>query len=140
MTYVDKALEIAKKAHRLQVDKSGIDYILHPMKVASLVNTDEERAVAYLHDVIEDTDITSNDLLREGIPVNIVEAVVVLTKNKAYTYKQYLERVKKNELAKVVKIADLQHNSDISRLKNITQKDLDRLEKYQQAIKFLTGT
>lgn len=114
-----------------------MDYIKHPEAVASFVNTAEEKATAYLHDVLEDTEITDADLLSAGIPHNVVEAVQVLTKEKYMPYFEYLSRVKENSLARTVKLADLKHNSDRSRLARITDKDLKRLEKYRKAIQFL---
>ncbi|PGU90090.1 GTP pyrophosphokinase [Bacillus cereus] len=135
--YIEIAHEIAKTAHGGQVDKAGIDYIKHPEAVASFVNTAEEKATAYLHDVLEDTEITANDLLSAGIPHNIVEAVQVLTKERYTPYFEYLSKVKENSLARTVKLADLKHNSDRSRLSKITDKDLKRLEKYRKAIQFL---
>ncbi|PHB08657.1 GTP pyrophosphokinase [Bacillus wiedmannii] len=135
--YIEIAHEIAKTAHGGQVDKAGIDYIKHPEAVASFVNTNEEKATAYLHDVLEDTEMTANDLLSAGIPHNIVEAVQVLTKERYTPYFEYLSKVKENSLARTVKLADLKHNSDRSRLARITDKDLKRLEKYRKAIQFL---
>lgn len=135
--YIKIAYEIAQKAHAGQVDKAGMDYIKHPEAVASFVNTNEEKATAYLHDVLEDTEITANDLLSAGIPHKVVEAVQVLTKEKYTPYFEYLSRVKENSLARTVKLADLKHNSDRSRLARITDKDLKRLEKYRKAIQFL---
>lgn len=135
--YIEIAYEIAKNAHAGQIDKAGVDYIKHPEAVASFVNTAEEKATAYLHDVLEDTDITANDLLSAGISHNIVEAVQVLTKEKYTPYFEYLSKVKENSLARTVKLADLKHNSDRSRLARITDKDLKRLEKYRKAIQFL---
>lgn len=135
--YIKIAHEIAKKAHAGQVDKAGMDYIKHPEAVASFVITNEEKATAYLHDVLEDTEITATDLLNAGIPHNVVEAVQVLTKEKYAPYFEYLSRVKENSLARTVKLADLKHNSDRSRLARITDKDLKRLEKYRKAIQFL---
>lgn len=135
--YIKIAYEIAQKAHDGQVDKAGMDYIKHPEVVASFVNTNEEKATAYLHDVLEDTEITANDLLNAGIPHNVVKAVQVLTKEKYTPYFEYLSKVKENSLARTVKLADLKHNSDLSRLARITDKDLKRLEKYRKAIKFL---
>ena len=132
-----KAHEVAKKAHFGQTDRAGIDYIKHPETVASFVATDEEKAVAYLHDVIEDTSLTLLDLKKEGFSKNIVEAVDILTKKKGQDYQSYLNLVKKNELARVVKLADLRHNSDLTRLPLITEKDLERNKKYSSAITFL---
>lgn len=134
---VIKAHEVAKKAQSGQIDKAGIDYIKHPETVASFVATDEEKAVAYLHDVIEDTSLTLLDLKKEGFSKNIIEAVDILTKKKGQDYQSYLNLVKKNELARVVKLADLRHNSDLTRLPLITEKDLERNKKYIQAIHYL---
>ena len=135
----EKAYEIAKKAHSGQIDKAGEDYIKHPEKVASFVETDEEKAVAYLHDVIEDTELTLEDLYEYGFSKEVIEAVDIITKKKGENYQSYLNSVKKNELARVVKLADLRHNSDLTRLAKVTEKDIERKEKYQKAIDFLNS-
>lgn len=135
----EKAYEIAKRAHLGQIDKAGEDYIKHPEKVASFVNSDEEKAVAYLHDVIEDTELTLEDLREYGFSEEVLKAVDVITKKKGQDYQTYLNSVKGNKLARVVKLADLRHNSDLTRLINITEKDIERKEKYQKAIDFLNS-
>ena len=135
---VDLALSIARKAHEGQLDKAGVDYIEHPIYVASQVDTEEEKAVALLHDVIEDSPVSAEELLQAGLPETVVTAVHVLTKKKEQDYQTYLETVKKNPLARVVKLADLKHNSDLSRLSSITEKDRERLKKYKKAIDFLS--
>ena len=135
---VDLALSIARKAHEGQLDKAGVDYIEHPIYVASQVDTEEEKAVALLHDVIEDSPVSAEELLQAGLPETVVTAVQVLTKKKEQDYQTYLETVKKNPLARVVKLADLKHNSDLSRLTSITKKDRERLRKYKKAIDFLS--
>ena len=135
---VDLALSIARKAHEGQLDKAGVDYIEHPIYVASQVDTEEEKAVALLHDVIEDSPVSAEELLQAGLPETVVTAVQVLTKKKEQDYQTYLETVKKNPLARVVKLADLEHNSDLSRLSSITEKDRERLKKYKKAIDFLS--
>lgn len=94
-----KAYEIAKKAHLGQIDKAGEDYIKHPEKVASFVNSDEEKAVAYLHDVIEDTELTLEDLREYGFSEGVLKAVDVITKKKGQDYQTYLNSVKENKLA-----------------------------------------
>jgi len=132
------AFEIAKEAHAGQTDKAGLDYILHPQQVAATVTTDEEKAVALLHDIIEDTDVTASELLAKGLPIAVVEAVKALTKKKNQNYADYLDDVKRNGLATTVKLADLKHNSDLSRLEKITQKDRERAEKYRKAIEYLS--
>ena len=135
---INIALSIAKKAHAGQVDKAGIDYIQHPLYVASQVKTEQEKAVALLHDVLEDSDITAADLLAYGLSNEVVTAVQTLTKKKGQSYQDYLEKVKSNDLARVVKLADLKHNSDLSRLKSVTNTDYDRVEKYKNAIRYLS--
>ena len=135
---LELALSIATEAHRGQFDKAGVDYIEHPIYVASQVDTEEEKAVALLHDVIEDSPVSAEGLLQAGLPETVVTAVQVLTKKKEQDYQTYLETVKKNPLARVVKLADLKHNSDLSRLSSITEKDRERLKKYKKAIDFLS--
>ena len=133
----DLALSIAKKAHKGQYDKAGVDYIEHPLFVASLVDTQEEKAVALLHDVLEDSPYTAEELILAGLPETIVSAVQILTKEKGQDYQQYLELVKSSPIARRVKLADLKHNSDLSRLATVTEKDLEQLEKYKKAIDYL---
>ncbi|MDU4651933.1 HD domain-containing protein [Sneathia sanguinegens] len=138
MNNYELALKIATEAHKGQVDKAGVPYINHPLTVASLVDTEEEKIVALLHDTIEDTNITEQDLIDYGFPNEIVEAVKLLTHNKNVPYMDYVAKIKDNELARKVKIADLTHNSDLSRLKEITEKDKKRYEKYQKALLYLS--
>lgn len=135
---IDIALAIAKKAHAGQVDKAGVDYIQHPLYVAGQVETEQEKAVALLHDVIEDSNITAVDLLASGLPNEVVTAVQILTKKKGQSYQEYLEKVKINDLARVVKLADLKHNSDLSRLKSVSDTDRERVKKYKNAIRYLS--
>lgn len=135
---VKLAHEIAKRAHKGQVDKAGAPYILHPETVASFVTKDDEKIVAYLHDVIEDTPCQLRDLENAGFSSEIIKAVDLLTRKAGQPYKQYLKLVKTNELARVVKLADLKHNSDLSRLTHVTENDIKRLKKYQDAIVFLS--
>ena len=136
---IEKAYELAKKAHLGQVDKAGEAYIKHPEKVASFVKTDEEKAVAYLHDIIEDTELTLEDLGEYGFSKEVIEAVDIITKKRGEDYQSYLNSVKKNKLARAVKLADLRHNSDLTRLAKVTEKDIKRKEKYQKAIDFLNS-
>lgn len=135
---IDIALAIARKAHAGQVDKAGVDYIQHPLYVASQVKTEQEKAVALLHDVLEDSDITAADLLAYGLSNEVVTAVQTLTKKKGQSYQDYLEKVKSNNLARVVKLADLKHNSDLSRLKSVSDTDYERVKKYKNAIRYLS--
>ena len=135
--FKELALQIAQKAHAGQVDKAGKDYILHPMTVASYMDTDTEKAIAYLHDVLEDTDVTV-DALRKIFPNEIVDTLITLTHRKDESYFEYIQRVSTSKLAKKIKVADLLHNLDITRIKEPTKQDYERLEKYKKAILYLT--
>lgn len=138
MVLYQQALAIAKDAHKGQVDKAGVDYIQHPLFVASLVEGELAKAVALLHDVVEDSDWTLEDLRMEGLPEEVVQAVGILTKKRNENYEEYILRVKQNPLARQVKLADLKHNSDLSRLANVTDRDRKRVAKYQKAISYLS--
>ncbi len=135
--YQELALQIAQKAHVGQVDKAGKDYIFHPITVSSYMDTDTEKAIAYLHDVLEDTNVTADDL-RTIFSNEIVDTVIILTHRKDESYFEYIQRVSKSNLAKKIKVADLLHNLDITRIKEPTKSDYERLEKYKKAILFLT--
>jgi (p)ppGpp synthase/HD superfamily hydrolase len=135
--YVKQAHKIAIEAHKGQKDRGGKNYIRHPEYVASLMTSDEEKAAAFLHDVLEDSPTTAQDLLDQGIPPQVVEAVQVLTKQPGESYQAYLERVRLNPISKKVKLGDLKHNSDLGRLKVVTDKDRARKVKYQNAMAFL---
>ncbi len=125
------------KAHEGQVDKGGNDYILHPLAVASMVDTEEEKIVALLHDVVEDTTYTLKDLQKLGCSNTVIQAIEAITRKDGEPYYTYLDRVKQNPLAKVVKNADLKHNSDLSRITNPTKKDKDRVKRYSSYMKYL---
>ena len=133
-----KAYEIACAAHKGQVDKAGVDYINHPIAVAALVDTESEKIVALLHDVAEDTPITLANMASMGFCDDIVKALDCLTKREGESRESYLRRIKNNPLATVVKMADLQHNSDITRINNLTDNDYLRRERYLKEIEFLS--
>ena len=133
MNIIEKSLEIALKAYTGQTDKAGKTYILHPLRLMAKMETEEEMAVALLHDVIEDSDYKAEDLLDNGIPVNVVNAVQYLTKNKGENYDLFIDRVLENKLAAKVKKADIEDNINILRLNSVTQKDLERIAKYHKA-------
>lgn len=135
MSYI-LALEIAKLAHGNQLDKGGNLYIEHPIYVASKFENEDLKIVAVLHDVVEDTKIKLNDL-RPFFKNEIIEAIFRITKNRDVTYEKYLLGVKSNNLARYVKIEDIKHNMDLSRIKKVQKKDLDRVEKYKKALEFL---
>ena len=134
---IEKSLHIALRAHAGKTDKAGGEYILHPLRVMAKMKTDVERSVALLHDVIEDSDIKAEQLLAEGIPAEVVEAVVCLSKNENEDYQDFVARTKKNELAARVKIADIEDNIDVLRLPALDEYDLARVQKYHIAWQFL---
>ncbi len=137
---LQRAIEIANKAHEGQIDKAGQPYIEHPLRVMDMGATDEEKIVGVLHDVIEDSDWTFEKLLEEGFSVKVVEALRCLTKlSKDEPYEKFIRRIKKNPLAVKVKINDLTDNMDIRRLAYISEKDIKRLRKYLKAYKQLLG-
>ena len=133
-----KAMRIAYQAHHLQVDKTNVPYIFHPMMVANMQKDEITTTIALLHDVVEDTAMTLEDLAKE-FPDEVIEALTLLTHDRNEDYFDYVERIKSNPYAKAVKLADLTHNSDITRLEIIDEKAQRRLDKYQKAIKLLTN-
>ena len=139
---VCRAYEIAMQVHSGQVDKAGVDYINHPLTVA--VNVGENISaiiVALLHDVAEDTSLTVDELAKK-IPLNNdeIQALKLLTHDEKIPYLDYVTKIKSNALATIVKISDLKHNSDLSRIKNPTPKDFARVEKYKTALEILDTT
>lgn len=130
---LDKALLIATNAHHGQFDKGGNPYILHPLKVMHYLKTDDEElmCMALLHDVIEDTNTTYQDLRDSSISERVIKALQCLTKQRGQTYEEYKSAVVSNYDAMRVKMADLRHNTDIRRLKGVTEKDIARIAKYQ---------
>lgn len=134
----EKALNIALKAHNGQTDKAGKPYILHPIRVSLRCCTDNERIVALLHDVIEDTAITTDNLYSAGFSKTIVDAILSVTKRKGENYSDFIERCSLNPIGRVVKIHDIEDNMDITRLDSLTEDDVKRLNKYIKAYKYLT--
>lgn len=133
---VKLALDIATKAHQGQKDKSGYDYIGHPIRDAKTVRNRDEIVVALLHDTIEDTYVTP-EYLAKYFDKNIVDAVVLLTKRNGENYTDFVLRCKTNILARNVKIADILDNLDLSRINKINEEDIERNKKYLQALKIL---
>lgn len=140
MIYTDnimRAMKIAYKAHDGQVDKSGVPYIFHPIHLAEQMDTEEECIVALLHDVVEDTNITFEDLEEEFSPI-VIDALKLLTHDKSVEYMEYVKKIRNNPIARKVKLADLKHNSDKTRLLSVTEQDIGRYEKYQRSIEILS--
>ena len=128
---------VAEKAHFGQVDKAGMDYIEHPRAVASMVNGVNEKICALLHDVMEDTGYSTSDLKALGFSETVLDALNLMTHDNQVPYLEYVAALKHNRIARTVKLADLRHNSDLSRLDNVNDKDLRRVEKYKKAILLL---
>lgn len=131
---IGKALQMAYSAHNDQIDKGGLPYIQHPIRVALNCHTDDEKIVALLHDVVEDTDITMQDLQQAGFDSHIIDAIIAITKNEDEDYMQFIKRLSKNNLALSVKINDLKDNMDIRRLNG---KPHWKMEVYQTALSYL---
>jgi len=132
-----KAMKLSFAAHKDQVDKSGLPYVFHPFHLAEQMEDELTATVALLHDVVEDSEYTFDDLRKMGFPDTVVDALALMTHSKDTPYFTYIARLKENPLAKAVKIADLRHNSDLSRLETVNQKALDRVEKYKKAMAIL---
>ena len=131
MSSLERAISIAAHAHAGQVDKAGQPYILHPLRVMLRVTTDAERMAAALHDVVEDSDVTLEQLTLEGFSSEVVDAVDALTKRAGETRIQAAHRAAAHPVARVVKLADNAENLDISRILNPTARDLARTEEYK---------
>ena len=134
---VSNALSVATAAHFGQIDKAGADYIRHPIAVAEQLDTEEEQTVALLHDVLEDTFVTLEDLRHEGFSESVLAAVYCLTQQEGEPREDYLRRVAQNPIAVKVKLADLRHNSDLSRIPEPGEKDYARAERYKKEMAFL---
>jgi hypothetical protein len=138
MATLKDAIALATKAHHGQKDKGGADYITHPLRLMSKMTTDEEKMTAVLHDVVEDTSITLDDLRAAGYPQAVIDALDLLTRRKTETYEEFIVRIKPNALARKVKLADLEDNMNLSRLPNPQPKDYERVEKYRKSWEYLT--
>ena len=132
-----KALKLCFEAHKEQKDKSGLPYVFHPFHLAEQMESEETTIVALLHDVVEDTDYTIDDLVNMGFSKEVTDALALLTHADDVDYMDYVAAIKNNPIAKAVKLADLRHNSDITRLDVINEKALERRGKYKKAIAFL---
>ncbi len=135
MATLERAIEIAVRAHAGQHDKAGAPYVLHPLRLMLRMLSDESRIVAVLHDVVEDSDVTLECLRKEGFSERVLAAVGTLTKRNGEDYDAFIERVSKNPLASEVKIEDMKDNMDLSRLgRKASEKALERQAKYQKSV------
>lgn len=132
-----KAMRIAYEAHHGQTEWDGVPYIFHPLHLAEQMADETAIAVALLHDVIEDTPLTLEDLRREGFPDRVLEAVALLTHDKETPYAQYVEKLAQNPVARAVKLADLRHNMDCTRLGKVDASNLKYIERYRAALVYL---
>jgi guanosine-3',5'-bis(diphosphate) 3'-pyrophosphohydrolase len=133
MSTLERAIELAARAHAGQRDKGRHPYILHPLRVMQAVSGEAERIAAVLHDIVEDTSVSFDDLLAEGFSVEVVDAVRALTKFDGETREQAAQRIVRNPIARTVKLADIADNMDLSRIPNPTERDFDRLREYEVA-------
>ena len=142
MIYTDltkKALKISFFAHKNQTDISGMPYVYHPFHLAEQMDDEYATCVALLHDVVEDTNISLEELKAEGFPKEVTDALALMTHDDSVPYYEYIKMIKMNPLATKVKLADLRHNSDLSRLDHIDAKALERKQKYKKSIYLLEG-
>lgn len=131
---LEKAINLASTAHAGQPDKAGKPYILHPLRLMLKFNSEEEMIVAMLHDVVEDSGISLEQLRRQGFAQPIVAAVDCLTRRKGESYEDFIARIKVNNLARKVKIEDIKDNLDLTRLTTVSENDLLRAAKYHKAL------
>lgn len=132
-----KALRLCFDAHREQVDKTGLPYVFHPFHLAEQMKDEYTTVCALLHDVVEDTDYTLDDLRGMGFPDPVVDALALLTHDPEVPYMDYIKEIAKDPIARKVKMADLRHNSDLSRLNEVDERALERAAKYKKALDYL---
>ena len=140
MLYTDltkKSIRLSFEAHQGQIDKCGLPYVTHPLHLAEQMPDEVSTAVALLHDVVEDTAYTLEDLKAMGFPETVTDAVAKLTHDESVPYLEYVAALNDDPVARRVKIADLKHNSDLSRIDHVTERDLERVAKYRKALEIL---
>jgi len=140
MSTLERAIAIAAEAHAGQVDKAGAPYILHPIRVMLRLSNPEERIAGILHDTVEDSNVTIDSLRNEGFSETVLTAIQSVTKQAGETYEDFILRAAKDPIGKLVKLADLDDNSDISRISSPTLKDIQRIEKYRHAIEIIKSS
>jgi len=132
-----KALKLCYQAHRDQVDKSGLPYVFHPFHLAEQMHDEDTTVTALLHDVAEDTAITLEDIAAMGFAPQVLEALRLLTHDASVPYMDYVAAIRPNPIARAVKLADLRHNSDATRMDSVDEKMRSRYAKYAAAIRLL---
>ena len=138
MNQLEKAIAIALRVHEGQTDRYGQPYILHPLTVMLQMDSEVEMTAAVLHDVVEDSKTTLEDLRDEGFSVEVLEAVRLMTHEEKDSYEEYVRKLKPNATARKIKLADLSHNMDIRRMDRVEARDAERLERYRAAWELLT--
>jgi (p)ppGpp synthase/HD superfamily hydrolase len=133
MSNLKEAIALATRAHQGQTDKAGAPYILHPLRIMQRMDSEEAKMVAVLHDVVEDTLVTLEELRALNFSETVVAAVDSLTRRAEESYETFIERVKLNPLARKVKLADLEDNMDLQRLQHVTDRDKQRWQRYAKA-------
>lgn len=139
MSTLERAIALAATAHAGQIDKAGAPYILHVLRVMLRLQSNDARIAAALHDTVEDCGFTLDQLRAEGFPDSAVEAVDAVTRREPESYEEFILRAKAHPIGRLVKLADLEDNSDLSRLAEITDRDRARLDKYRRAIDALSS-
>jgi len=129
MSNLGRAIAIAASAHQDQLDKNGIPYILHPIRLMLKMESEEQMIAAILHDVIEDTEWTLDQLHAEGFSKRIIDLVDLLSRREPESYAEFIERLRADPVAIKIKLADLEDNMDLTRLPEITKKDISRLKR-----------
>ena len=140
MSTLERAIEIALRAHAGQTDKAGAPYVLHPLRLMLRMSTLPEMIVAVLHDVVEDSTITLGDLRQESFSDEVIDAVSAVTRREGEAYETFVRRAAANPLATRVKLADLEDNMDLLRLKELGERDIQRLKRYHRAWEQLRGS
>lgn len=140
MPTLEKAIALAATAHSGQTDKAGQPYVLHPLRLMLAVQTAHERMAAVLHDVVEDTTVSFEDLAREGFPEPVLAAVEALTKRPGESRIEAAQRAAAHPIARVVKLADVADNMDLGRIAEPTEKDYARLKEYEQVKQLLLAS
>lgn len=133
VSQIEIALEIALKAYKGNTDKAGQPYILHPLRVMAKMPDEASKAAAVLHDVLEDSDMTADDLRKAGVSEAVVWAVICLTRKKGETYSDFIDRIRPEPVASLIKLADIEDNLNVLRLHELGEQDLRRVAKYHRA-------
>lgn len=136
---LNKAIQIATEAHKSQIDKAGMAYILHPMRVAEHCKGTDAKIVAILHDTIEDTSITPDYLIEQGFPEDIIDGILSVTRKEGEDYYDFVKRAGVNHIGRQVKLADLEDNLDIKRLDCIKDTDIERINRYIKSYNYLAS-